>query len=221
MCLCECICGTLGIGDSMNKQKADNLSDVTLWPCFIFREGIFLQLLRKVVSLSRGTMHVSSRRFFCSDAQIVMCVWTTRYHVRPCLWHNHLRSNGGGGETTFCISKDSSLPDRERKQWSIFGTNSSQMNKSLSWFRPKSSEDTEMLDKAQCWALLTAVPLHPCFKTSNPVRIKCRESPVADKKWQVARRGLFYSMQLFNTHKLAKVATFNSYNLLSGTWPQM
>lgn len=58
----------------MNKQKADNFSDVTPWPHFIFREGIFLQLLGKVLSLSHETMHVSSQRFSCSDAQIAMCV---------------------------------------------------------------------------------------------------------------------------------------------------
>lgn len=58
----------------MNKQKADNFSDVTPWPQFIFREGIFLQLLGKVLSLSHETMHVSSQRFSCSDAQIAMCV---------------------------------------------------------------------------------------------------------------------------------------------------
>lgn len=115
MCLCECICGTLGIGDSMNKQKADNLSDVTPWPHFIFREGIFLQLLGKVVSLSHETMHVSSQRFSHSDAQIAMCVWTTRYHVRPCLWHKHLRSNRGGCERIFTLAKTPVfLTERER-----------------------------------------------------------------------------------------------------------
>lgn len=119
MCLCECICGTLGIGDSMNKQKADNLSDVTPWPHFIFREGIFLQLLGKVVSLSHETMHVSSQRFSRSDAQIAMCVWTTHYHVRPCLWHKHLRSNRGGCERIFTLAKTPVfLTERERGGWS-------------------------------------------------------------------------------------------------------
>lgn len=99
--LCECICGTLGIGDSLNKQKADNLSDVTPWPHFIFRKGIFLQLLGKVVSLPHETMHVSSQHFSCSDAQIGACVWTTRYHVRSWLWHNHLGSNSVEGNIYF------------------------------------------------------------------------------------------------------------------------
>lgn len=102
-CHKRCVCASvfvahLGIGDSMNKQKADNVSDVTPWPHFIFREGIFLQLLGKVASLPHETSRVSSQRFSCSDAQIATCSRTTRNHVRPCLWHNHLGSDGGAGE---------------------------------------------------------------------------------------------------------------------------
>lgn len=87
----------------MNKQKADNLSDVTPWPHFIFRAAYFFSpffvlLLGKVVSLSRETLHVSSKRFSCCDAQTPVCVWATRYHVQPCLWHSHLRSNRGGAQ---------------------------------------------------------------------------------------------------------------------------
>lgn len=102
-CHKRCVCASvfvahLGIGDSMNKQKADNVSDVTPWPHFIFREGIFLQLLGKVASLPHETTRVSSHRFSCSDAQIATCSRTTRNHVRPCLWHNHLGSDRGDGE---------------------------------------------------------------------------------------------------------------------------
>lgn len=102
-CHKRCVCASvfvahLGIGDSMNKQKADNVSDVTPWPHFIFREGIFLQLLGKVASLPHETTCVSSHRFSCSDAQIATCSRTTRNHVRPCLWHNHLGSDRGDGE---------------------------------------------------------------------------------------------------------------------------
>lgn len=119
-----------GLGDSMNKQKADNLSDVTPWPHFIFRTPVppppfFLQLLGKVVSLSHEMLHVSSKRFSCCDAQIAMCVWKTRYHVQPCLWHSHLRSNrGGAGRGFFSISLYFCHPDCR-----LFGTVSTQMDK--------------------------------------------------------------------------------------------
>ena len=149
----------------MNKQKADNLSDVTPWPLFIFREGIFLQLLGKVLSFSHETAHVSSERFSCSDAQIALCVWTTRYHVRPCLWHNHLISNGGGGERIFILAK-AAVSLTKRGGGGIFRINASQMNKSLI-FRDQELEGHVGRGPALGFAYRS--PLNPCFMTSNPI----------------------------------------------------
>lgn len=180
MCLCEYICGTLGIGDSLNKQKADNLSDVPPWPRFIFREGIFLQLLIKVASLSHETVHVSSQHFSCSEAQIRVCVWTTNYNVRPWLWHNHLRSYSGRGEIIslfFALAK-MLFYMTEKLGWDFSPTYyflffSFQLIP-VRWTNHSANSRLRAQRTQICWKkpsyeLYSVVMLHPCFKTSNPL----------------------------------------------------
>lgn len=55
--LCASVCvARWGLGDSMNKQKADNLSDVTPWPHFIFRTAFFFFFVFTVTGKSSETL---------------------------------------------------------------------------------------------------------------------------------------------------------------------